>query len=126
MCLPNSTVHDVPTREERWRYGRASTCASKRPAPRVGASFLVGTEVGVITWVAAAAHEVPQELGDFGILIRGGWSKLAALSANFVSPRVVPGAPWRTRCLATSMVSLLLSFAAGNFRPWTRLSCLAT
>ena len=46
----------------------------------------------MITWVAAAAHEVPQELGDFGILIRGGWSKLAALSANFVSPRVVPGA----------------------------------
>ena len=27
----------------------------------------------MITWIAAAAHEVPQELGDFGILIRGGW-----------------------------------------------------
>ena len=42
VCLPNSRVHDVPTKEERWRYGRASTWASKRPAPRVMASASAG------------------------------------------------------------------------------------
>lgn len=59
----------------------------------IGASFMVSTEVGVITWIAAAAHEVPQELGDFGILIRGGWRTVPALVANFVSAAtIVPGA----------------------------------
>lgn len=33
----------------------------------IGASFVVSTEVGIVTWIAAVAHEVPQELGDFGI-----------------------------------------------------------
>jgi zinc and cadmium transporter len=52
---------------------------------------MVSIEVGVITWVAAAAHEIPQEL--VGILVRGGWGKRAALVANFVSAvTIVPGA----------------------------------
>lgn len=59
----------------------------------LGASFLISIEVGSITWIAAAAHEIPQDLGDFAILIRGGWSKLAALVANFVSAAtIIPGA----------------------------------
>ena len=49
VCLPNSRVHDVPTREERWRYGRPSTCASKRPAPRVMASASAGELVASMT-----------------------------------------------------------------------------
>ena len=36
-------------------------------------------------WIAAAAHEVPQELGDFGVLIHGGWSKKKALLFNLLS-----------------------------------------
>ena len=70
----------------------------------IGASFLVSTEVGIVTWLAAAAHEVPQELGDFGILIRGGWSKLAALWANFLSAAtIVPGALLAYYISTTSM-----------------------
>jgi zinc and cadmium transporter len=58
----------------------------------IGASFMVGTDVGIVTWIAAAAHEVPQELGDFGILVRGGWSRSHALVANFLSAAtIVPG-----------------------------------
>jgi zinc and cadmium transporter len=37
----------------------------------VGASFLLGTPVGISAWVAAAAHEVPQELGDTVALALG-------------------------------------------------------
>jgi zinc and cadmium transporter len=76
---------------------------------------MISTEVGVITWIAAAAHEVPQELGDFGILLRGGWGRNQALAANFVSATIVPGA-LPTYYLSTQFnLSFLLSFAAGNF-----------
>jgi zinc and cadmium transporter len=77
---------------------------------------MISTEEGVITWIAAAAHEIPQELGDFGILIRGGWGRYQALTANFFSAAtIVPGA-LSTYYLATQFnLSFLLSFAAGNF-----------
>ena len=39
----------------------------------VGGAFVVDTRVGVVTWLVAAAHEVPQELGDFGVLVHSGW-----------------------------------------------------
>jgi zinc and cadmium transporter len=82
----------------------------------IGASFLVSIDVGVITWIAAAAHEIPQELGDFGILVRGGWGKMAALLANFVSAAtIVPGALLAYYLSGDFDISLLLSFAAGNF-----------
>jgi zinc and cadmium transporter len=82
----------------------------------IGASFLVSTEVGIVTWIAAAAHEVPQELGDFGILIRGGGRKWQALLANFVSAAaILPGALMAYYVSAGVDIALLLSFAAGNF-----------
>jgi zinc and cadmium transporter len=82
----------------------------------IGASFIVSTKVGVVTWMAAAAHEVPQELGDFGILIRGGWRRYQALAANFVSAAtIVPGALLAYYVSADIDVTFLLSFAAGNF-----------
>jgi zinc and cadmium transporter len=82
----------------------------------IGASFIVSTEVGVVTWIAAAAHEVPQELGDFGILIRGGWRRLPALTANFVSAAtIVPGGLLAYYLSADFDVTWLLAFAAGNF-----------
>jgi zinc and cadmium transporter len=82
----------------------------------IGASFIVSTKVGVITWMAAAAHEVPQELGDFGILVRGGWGRYQALAANFISAAtIVPGALLAYYLSADFDVTFLLSFAAGNF-----------
>jgi zinc and cadmium transporter len=82
----------------------------------IGASFMVSVEVGVITWIAAVAHEIPQELGDFGILVRGGWRRLPALVANFASAAtIVPGGLLAYYLAADVDVSLLLSFASGNF-----------
>lgn len=82
----------------------------------IGASFIVSTEVGIVTWIAAAAHEIPQELGDFGILIRGGWGRLPALVANFLSAAtILPGALLAYYLSADFDITLLLSFAAGNF-----------
>lgn len=82
----------------------------------IGGSFMVSPQVGLVTWVTAAAHELPQEFGDFGILVHGGWTKGQALVFNFVSAlTVVPGgllAWWLSGRIETLF---LLPFAAGNF-----------
>lgn len=51
----------------------------------VGSVFLLDIRMGVAAWLAVAAHEIPQELGDFAILLRGGWLKKKALWFNFLS-----------------------------------------
>jgi zinc and cadmium transporter len=51
----------------------------------VGEAFVVDIRLGIVTWMVAAAHEIPQELGDFGILVHSGWSPRRALFFNFVS-----------------------------------------
>lgn len=51
----------------------------------IGGGFLVDISLGVTTSVAVILHEIPQEIGDFGVLIHGGFSKRKALIFNFVS-----------------------------------------
>jgi zinc and cadmium transporter len=82
----------------------------------VAGAFLVDIRVGVVTWLAAAAHEIPQELGDFGILIHAGWSKARALLFNFASALTFLLGGWVAYALAGRFeVTWLLPFAAGNF-----------
>lgn len=51
----------------------------------IAAAFLVDVKLGVVTAFAIAAHEVPQELGDFLILLHSGYSKTQALMLNLLS-----------------------------------------
>lgn len=51
----------------------------------ITASFMAGTEIGIATLTAVVLHEIPQEIGDFGILIHAGYSKGKALLFNFFS-----------------------------------------
>ena len=51
----------------------------------IAASFVTDMRLGVITTLAVAAHEIPQEIGDFAILVYGGFSKSKALLFNFLS-----------------------------------------
>jgi zinc and cadmium transporter len=82
----------------------------------VGASFLIDFRLGIVAWLAAAAHEVPQELGDFGVLVHGGWSKSSALIYNFVSALTfLAGGVFAYFASATIDVVFLIPFAAGNF-----------
>jgi zinc and cadmium transporter len=82
----------------------------------VAGVFLIDIRLGMTAWLAAAAHEVPQELGDFGVLIHGGWSRERALFFNFVS-----GLTFLLGALVTYVasnaidVAFLIPFAAGNF-----------
>lgn len=51
----------------------------------VAGTFLIDIRLGIVAWLAAAAHEVPQELGDFGVLVHGGWKRRQALFYNVLS-----------------------------------------
>lgn len=82
----------------------------------VAASFLVDFQLGIVAWLAAAAHEVPQELGDFGVLVHGGWSKSRALLYNFASALLfLVGGVVAYVASARLDVAFLVPFAAGNF-----------
>ena len=82
----------------------------------VGGAFLVDFRLGLSAWTAAAVHEVPQELGDFGVLVHGGWRKGRALFWNLVSGLtfLVGGlAAWAGS--QSLDMTFLLPLAAGNF-----------
>jgi zinc and cadmium transporter len=82
----------------------------------VAGAFLIDVRIGISAWLAAAAHEVPQELGDFGILVHGGWGKGRALAYNFLSAlSFVVGGLVAYAASLTLDVTFLLPFAAGNF-----------
>jgi zinc and cadmium transporter len=82
----------------------------------VGGAFLVDIRVGIVTWLVAAAHEVPQELGDFGVLVHSGWERRSALAWNFASAvTFLVGALIAYAISDHVEVAYLLPFAAGNF-----------
>lgn len=82
----------------------------------IASAFIADIKVGIVTWLACAAHEIPQELGDFGILIHGGWKKKKALFFNFLSALTIVLGGITAYFLSTSInVIFLLPFAAGNF-----------
>jgi zinc and cadmium transporter len=51
----------------------------------IAASFFIGIPVGIATTVAVIFHELPQEIGDFGVLVYGGLTRYKALFINFFS-----------------------------------------
>lgn len=82
----------------------------------IGAAFLINPAVGLSTLIAVVAHEIPQELGDFGILIHSGWTVRRALIVNFISSLTFLAGGLIVYFLARSInVSYLLPFAAGTF-----------
>lgn len=51
----------------------------------IGASYIISIPVGTATTIAVVLHEIPQEIGDFGVLLHGGFSKTRAMFFNFLS-----------------------------------------
>ncbi len=84
----------------------------------IGGSFLVGTELGLATTIAVILHEIPQEIGDFGILIHSGFSKSKALWLNFLSGSLsIAGviASFLLGQFAENLSVLLIPITAGGF-----------
>lgn len=50
----------------------------------IASSFIISNNLGLTTTLAIIIHEIPQEIGDFGVLIYGGFSKRKALMLNFL------------------------------------------
>jgi len=84
----------------------------------IAASFMVSVQVGIVTTLAVIFHEIPQELGDFGVLIYGGFSKSRALLCNFISAlAAMVGAlvGYFIAGAASGFSSIILPLTAGGF-----------
>jgi zinc and cadmium transporter len=82
----------------------------------VAGAFLVDIRVGIVAWIAAAAHEIPQELGDFGVLVYSGWSRRRALLFNVLSALTfLLGGIVAYLASFRMDIAFLLPLAAGNF-----------
>lgn len=84
----------------------------------IAGSFLVDPALGFTTTIAIVAHEVPQELGDVGALLRGGFKPRQAVLFNFYcSLTVMLGVVFTLLLsqIAKSSLILLLPIAAGGF-----------
>jgi len=83
----------------------------------IAASFLAGFPLGVVSTIAVIAHEVPQELGDFGVLLYSGFQKNKALLFNFLTALTAVAGALVAFFAGFSMEAnaLLIAFAAGSF-----------
>jgi len=82
----------------------------------IAGTFLIDIRLGVMAWLAAAAHEIPQERGDVGVLKHGGWEKGKALLFNVLSALTFLLGGLVTYVLSFNIdISFLIPFAAGNF-----------
>lgn len=67
----------------------------------IAAAFLISVPTGIITTIAVAAHEIPQEIGDFGLLLAKGMKRKNVLIVNIISS------------LATTLVAVI-TFSLGK------------
>lgn len=84
----------------------------------IAASFLVSKEIGFATTIAVVLHEIPQEIGDFAILLHSGFSRMKAVIFNMLSAlTALVGAVIVLVASASSpaLINVLLPIAAGNF-----------
>lgn len=84
----------------------------------IGAAFLVSVPTGIVTAVAVAAHEIPQEIGDFGLLLKAGYSRRKVLVINALSALATVAGALLVFWLGSRVdlpVGELIAIAAGMF-----------
>ncbi len=84
----------------------------------IGASYQAGLTIGLSTTLAVVLHEIPQEIGDFGVLIYSGMTRGRALLFNFLTATTAIAGAVMALALGPVMhgfSSSLLPFAAGGF-----------
>ncbi len=84
----------------------------------IAASYIVSVPVGMATTMAVVLHEIPQEIGDYGVLLHGGFSKRKALLLNFLTALTAVFG-WLVVILLNGVVEniefILVPLAAGGF-----------
>ncbi|MBU2007729.1 ZIP family metal transporter [Patescibacteria group bacterium] len=84
----------------------------------IAGAFMVDVHLGLATTLAIAAHEIPQEIGDFGVLIHAGFKYKGALVINYlVALTVVLGgiAGYFFFSFLNNILPFILPIAAGGF-----------
>ena len=84
----------------------------------IGASYIASIPVGIATTLAVIFHEIPQEIGDFGVLLHGGFRKKRALFMNFLTALgAVAGTllAFLLTGVVEGITPYIISFAAGGF-----------
>ena len=84
----------------------------------IAATFLTSIPLGIVTTLAVAAHEIPQEIGDFGILLHRGLAKKKVLFFNFASALTALLGAIATFLLGEALANILptlLAITAGFF-----------
>ncbi len=84
----------------------------------IGGSYLLSIPAGIATTLAVIFHEIPQEIGDFGVLIHGGFSVKKALFYNFLIALTAVAGTIIALLIGQYMAHLttfLIPFAAGGF-----------
>jgi zinc and cadmium transporter len=84
----------------------------------IAGSFLISTTMGVASTIAVIFHELPQEIGDFGVLVYGGLSRQKALFFNFLSALMAFLGIFIVYYLSTyigNFVGVLIAIGAGGF-----------
>jgi len=84
----------------------------------IGGTYLVSIPLGIVTTIAIIFHEIPQELGDFGVLVHGGFTPKKALFMNFLTAltsvigvviALIVGQ------ISSSFLTIILGITAGGF-----------
>lgn len=84
----------------------------------IAATFLVSIPLGIVTTLAVAAHEIPQEIGDFGILLHKGLRRKKVLLVNVLSALTALAGALITFWIGERIepsIPILLSITAGFF-----------
>ncbi len=84
----------------------------------IGASYLVSMPVGIATTTAVVLHEIPQEIGDFAVLLHAGYSRARALFFNFLSASLAIAGAVIALVIGTGIEKFtlfMLPLAAGGF-----------
>lgn len=84
----------------------------------IGAAYLVDVKVGLATTFAVILHEIPQEIGDFGVLLHGGYTRAKALLLNFATALMaILGAiiALLISSYTENLTTFMIPFAAGGF-----------
>ena len=107
----------------------------------IAAAFLTDEHLGMITAIAVAAHEIPQELGDFAVLLHSGFSRAKALLFNVLASLttvvggllayyalsdVMPILPYVLAVAASSFIYIAVADLIPGLHKETRLSATAT
>jgi zinc and cadmium transporter len=83
----------------------------------IGASFVVNPFLGLTTAISTLLHELPHEIGDFGVLLNAGWQKKKVILVNLVSSLATVLGAFGVLLIAQNfqLIGILLAVSAGIF-----------